>query len=155
MNTSKSMQNIEADLTRIDPGTIDEPHIHVVAAIIWNPDRSRFLIGQRQKGKHLADYWEFPGGKVEMNEAPEFALQRELKEEIDIEISDATPFLKVYHRYSEKNVLLDCWEVDEYEGDVKACEQQQLRWIEMGQIEQFDFPAADIPILEKLKRTAG
>lgn len=148
------MQNTEADSTLVDPGVIEEPHIHVVAAIIWNPDRTQFLIGQRQKGKHLADYWEFPGGKLELNESPEFALQRELKEEIDIQISGATPFLKVYHRYPEKNILLDCWEVVEYVGNVKAREQQQLRWIELPQIEQFGFPAADIPILEKLKRTA-
>ena len=50
----------------VNPVSIDDDHIHVVAALIWHrDDRRRFLIAQRQKGKHLEDYWEFPGGKLE------------------------------------------------------------------------------------------
>ena len=149
------MPNTEAETTLINPEQISEPHLHVVAAIIRNPDRSKILIAQRQKGKHLADYWEFPGGKLESNESPEFALQRELKEEINIDVSTAIPYLRVYHRYPEKNILLDCWEVTEFDGKVEAREKQALLWIGIDEIGSFEFPAADIPVLEKLKRAAG
>ena len=77
------MPSTEADSPIINPTAIDPDHIHVVAAIIWQQDNPQpgqlnFLIAQRPKGKHLADYWEFPGGKLEPGESPWQALQREL-----------------------------------------------------------------------------
>ena len=156
---SKSMPNIEADATvnnsgLINPGPITEDHIHVVAAVIWNPSRSQFLIGRRQKGKHLQDYWEFPGGKLESGESPWQALQRELTEEISIVATKAEPYLQVYHRYPDRNILLDTWVVQAYQGLVDAREQQQLAWTGLDQVDQYLFPPADIPIIDALKRAA-
>lgn len=53
--------------------------IEVTAAIIEKDDK--FLIARRAKGKHLAGYWEFPGGKIEADETAEACLYRELNEE--------------------------------------------------------------------------
>ena len=148
------MPNIEAE-TIIDPVSIDEDHIHVVAAILWHPERSdRFLIAQRQKGKHLEDYWEFPGGKLEAGETPWPALKREIVEEIGVDLIDGSPFIRVYHRYPERNVLLDTWLVQGFHGEVTACEQQALKWIAVDEIENYRFPPADLPILDLIRHNA-
>lgn len=136
----------------INPASIDENHIHVVAALIWHrDDRRRFLIAQRQKGKHLEDYWEFPGGKLEAGETPWQGLQRELDEEINIRPISATQYIQVYYRYPDRNILLDTWLVESYRGEIEAREQQLLKWIDVAQADDYRFPPADIPILEAIK----
>jgi len=148
------MPNTEADRLVINPDSIDEAYIHVVAGIIWKQDeRRQFLIAQRQKGKHLQDYWEFPGGKLETCETPWQALQRELEEEINISPTSASPFMRVYYRYPERNVLLDIWVVDEYRGVVESGEGQALLWIDASETDRYRFPAADIPVIEAIKNS--
>ena len=111
------MPSTEAEGPLVNPGEIHEPHIHVVAAILWeSARRERFLIAQRPRGKHLEGYWEFPGGKVEDEEPVRDALGRELQEEIGIRIEKASPLIQVYYRYPERNVLLDTWEIERYRG---------------------------------------
>ena len=148
------MPNIEAEVTLVNPGPIKEGHIHVVAAVIWNRSREQFLIAKRQKGKHLENYWEFPGGKLEIEESPLQALKRELLEEISIVVTDAEPLMQVYHQYPDRNILLDTWVVNEFQGPVEAREEQQLLWINLDQVEQYLFPPADVPILDALKAAA-
>jgi len=147
------MPNTEVERLLVDPSELDDDHIHVVAAIIWKRDhRQHFLIARRQKGKHLEYYWELPGGKVEVDESPQQALQRELTEEINIKPICATPFMQVYHRYPERNILLDTWIVNDYQGEVMPREQQALAWIDRHQIDAYRFPDADLPILDALRR---
>ena len=150
------MPSIEADFPIINPATIDADHIHVVAAIIWQQsdpqsNQQKFLIAQRQKGKHLEDYWEFPGGKLEPGESPWQALQRELAEEIGIMPTKAAPYLKVYHRYPDRNILLDTWVVEDYSGELVSGEGQQLCWVDLSQVDQYRLPPADLPIIEAIK----
>ncbi len=153
------MPNTADDISVVNPGPIREAHIHVVAAVVWSgAERRRFLIAKRQADKHLAGYWEFPGGKLEDNESPREALCRELLEEVNIEPAVCEPFMQVYYRYPEKNVLLDIWLVDDYRGEVRASEQQALNWIGVDQIDDYRFPPADLPVLDalrRLERTAG
>jgi len=149
------MLNTVADNPIVNPDAIDEDYVHVVAAVVWNQNnRHQFLIAQRQKGKHLEDYWELPGGKLESGESPWQALQRELNEEINILAISASPFMQVYYRYPDRNILLDTWTVDAYRGEVKSVEQQLLRWIDIMQTGSYRFPAADIPIIDAIKSNA-
>ena len=139
----------------INPDSIDDNHIHVVAAIIWNRnDSGQFLIAQRQKGKHLQDYWELPGGKLEVGETPWLALQREIAEEINIEATRGSPYMRVYYRYPDRNILLDTWTVEEYRGRIEPREKQLLNWIDASEIELYRFPPADIPILDAIRHSA-
>ena len=148
------MPNTEADKLIINPTSILEDYIHVVAALIWNQsNREQFLIAQRQKGKHLEDYWEFPGGKLETTESPWQGLQRELSEEINIQPTSASPYMQVYYRYPQRNVLLDIWVVEAYQGEIEPREQQTIMWIDVTQINKYRFPPADIPILEAIKNS--
>ena len=146
------MPSTAAEQAIVNPERIDEDHLHVAAAIVWESTaRQRFLIARRQKGKHLEDYWELPGGKIETGEAVIDGLRRELEEEIGIDVVAATPFMRVYFRYPERNVLLDTWAVDSYRGEVTAREQQELCWVGIETIEDFRFPPADVPILDAIK----
>lgn len=155
MITSRSMPSTVAEDPLINPLAIDEAHIHVVAAIIRSPTAPRqFLIAQRQQGKHLQDYWELPGGKLEPGETRWQGLQRELREEIGILAIVGAPFMQVYFRYPERNVLLDTWLVEAFEGEVSSREQQVLAWIDETQIDAYRFPPADVPILDAIKRNA-
>ena len=148
------MPSTVAEPLVIEPGVIDEEHMHVVAGIIWQCEPSQqFLIAQRQKGKHLADYWEFPGGKLEAGETPWQALQRELEEEIGIVPLRGQAFMRVYYRYPERNVLLDTWTVNEYRGEVEPRENQQLHWIGVSEAGQYRLPPADIPIIEAIRNS--
>jgi len=147
------MPNTGVERALVDPDELDDNYIHVVAAIIWKQgSRQQFLITRRQAGKHLEHYWELPGGKVEVDESPRQALQRELVEEINIRTISATQFMQVYHRYPDRNILLDTWIVDDYQGDVMPREQQALTWIDCDQISAYRFPDADLPILDALKQ---
>ena len=153
------MLSTEADSPILNPAAVDEDHIHVVAAIIWQqgntqPEKPNFLIAQRPKGKHLEDYWEFPGGKLEPGECPWQALKRELAEEISILPTKASPFIQVYHRYPERNILLDVWLVEEFHGEVFSGEGQQLRWIDLSQVDRYRLPAADLPVIEAIRSSA-
>jgi 8-oxo-dGTP diphosphatase len=124
----------------------------VVAGIIRRSGSSnRFLIARRQKGKHLEDLWEFPGGKMEPGENRFFALRRELFEELGITVLQARPFQTVQHRYHDRHIVLDVWEIEHYAGTAHGREDQPIRWIRLDQIGGFEFPPADAPILSALK----
>ena len=131
------------------------PFYHVVAAIIWRPDTDNsFLISKRQKGKHLEGFWELPGGKLETGESRLNGLRRELEEEINIQCTDCRPFKQVRHVYNDRSILLDVWEVKAFEGEVKAREDQQVRWIKVENVRKYQFPEADQPIIDAIVNSA-
>ena len=140
------------------PSTEPKPpsrRIHVVAAVIYSADRShQILISRRQDHLHQGGLWEFPGGEVEPDELPEQALSRELKEELDIQVTQAQPYLQVSHDYSDKQVLLDIWQVNGFSGLPRGMEGQDCRWVELSELlgsgSDYAFPAANQAILDKL-----
>ena len=128
---------------------------HVVAAIIWQPGNDhKFLISKRQKGKHLEGLWELPGGKIEPGESRRQALERELREEIDIVPVKVRGFKQVSHQYEDRNILLDVWEVASFNGNVIPREGQELRWIAIDDLDRFQFPEADIPVIQAIANIA-
>ena len=133
--------------------------IHVVAAIIIG-QQQQILISRRPDHLHQGGLWEFPGGKVEVNEQPQCALARELREELAIEIEVLQPYMQISHDYPDKNVLLDIWTVRHTEGQMRGVEGQECRWISLPQLAQaidagtLQFPDANQPILQRLL-TAG
>ncbi|WP_312379796.1 Nudix family hydrolase [Pseudomonas oryzihabitans] len=121
--------------------------LHVVAAVIRDP-QGRILIAQRPAHKHQGGLWEFPGGKVEAGEAPAAALARELAEELGIQVTTARPLLQVRHDYPDQAVLLDVWQVDAFTGDAHGAEGQPLAWVAPRELADYDFPAANRPIVQ-------
>jgi 8-oxo-dGTP diphosphatase len=110
------------------------------------------LITRRLDHVHQGGLWEFPGGKVEADEAVETALQRELEEELGIAVLAAEPWLRVHHAYPDKTVLLDVWRVTAWSGEPRGREGQPLRWVAPTRLADFAFPAADQPIIARLRR---
>jgi 8-oxo-dGTP diphosphatase len=123
--------------------------IHVVIAIIFN-DQQQILVAQRQSHQEKGGAWEFPGGKVELNETPFAALQRELREEIGIEVSQADPYTQVEYHYPHKSVLLDTWIVKKFTGVARGAEGQPVEWIELGGLLDREFPEGNKLVIEKL-----
>ncbi len=125
--------------------------IHVVAAALLDSTARQVLIARRDPRAHQGGLWEFPGGKVEPGESAEMALRRELHEEIGIHATRLRPLISVAHDYADKRVLLDTWQVDAYSGEPEAREGQPLRWVPIGALRDFEFPAANRPIIDALQ----
>ncbi|MBI5460857.1 MAG: Nudix family hydrolase [Gammaproteobacteria bacterium] len=120
--------------------------IHVVAAVIVNA-RGEVLISLRHAQAHQGGLWEFPGGKVEPGEAAYAALRRELHEELGIDVEKARPLIRIPHRYPDKSVLLDVWRVTDFSGEPHGREGQPVQWVTPERLPDFDFPAANRPIV--------
>ncbi|MDH4584638.1 Nudix family hydrolase [Pseudomonas sp. BN415] len=120
--------------------------VHVAAAVIRGAD-GRVLIARRPDDKHQGGLWEFPGGKVEEGEAVQAALSRELEEELGIRVSASRPLIQVHHDYPDKHVLLDVWEVSAFSGEPHGAEGQPLAWASPRELGDFEFPAANKPIV--------
>lgn len=123
--------------------------VEVVAALIW--DKERFLICQRPANKARALLWEFVGGKVEAGESLQEALIRECREELSITVAVDDVFMDVVHEYPDITVHLTLFNSRIAEGVPTLLEHNDLRWIRVDEIDNFDFCPADIDILKRLK----
>ena len=104
---------------------------------------------------HQGGRWEFPGGKVEAGETTSEALARELKEEVDLDIAGSNPWFELQYAYPEKTVLLDIHLVQDFAGEAKGLEGQPVRWVPLSELNQYQFPDANQPILDKLLAEFG
>ncbi|TCK02984.1 Nudix family hydrolase [Marinobacterium mangrovicola] len=120
--------------------------IHVAAAVITDA-ADQILIAKRSSDKHQGGLWEFPGGKVEPGEPVQAALARELDEELGIQVKTARPLIRISHHYPDKSVLLDVWQVDGFAGKAHGREGQPVRWVSPAQLNDYEFPAANRPIV--------
>jgi mutator protein MutT len=124
--------------------------IHVVAGAVIDA-AGRVLIAQRPQGKHLAGGWEFPGGKLEPDEARATGLARELREELGIAIRNPRPLIRVRHAYPDGEVLIDMWVVRSYSGSPRGLDGQALQWLSQENLERAELLPADGPIVRALR----
>ena len=127
------------------------PLVIVAAAIIFQ--KGKILLTRRKPDTHQGGLWEFPGGKQERGETLEECLRRELKEEIDIEVSNAKHFYTHRHRYPEKEVELHFFTCSIFEGTPKPFGCIEMAWVSPHELASYEFPAADQPILKKILQT--
>ncbi|MCP3848662.1 MAG: 8-oxo-dGTP diphosphatase MutT, partial [Gammaproteobacteria bacterium] len=132
------------------------PCIHVAVAVIV---RDGFvLISKRAKKAHQGGLWEFPGGKVESGETVQEALCREIKEELDINVRQSRPLIKLAHHYSDINVTLETLMVTEFDGEEYqlyntkqvGSEGQEVKWVALAELSAYSFPEANDAILSAL-----
>jgi len=109
------------------------------------------LIAQRPKHLHQGDKWEFPGGKVEAGESIDGALVRELKEELNIEVTQQKPWFSLQYDYPDKQVNLHMCIVSEFIGEPQGQEGQPLKWALINDLQNYTFPDANVSIIEKLQ----
>lgn len=126
------------------------PRIHVVAGALFDA-AGRVLIAQRPPGKHMAGGWEFPGGKLDAEEEPLAGLQRELREELGIEVHTAEPLIAYEHAYPERRVFLDLWLVGRYSGEPQSLDAQALRWVTLDDLDIVGLLEADRPMVVALR----
>ena len=127
--------------------------VHVAAAVIRGAD-GRILLARRADQQHQGGLWEFPGGKVEAGETVAAALRRELHEELGIRVTSARPLIKVQHDYPDKQILLDVWLVSAFSGEPHGAEGQPLAWVAPRQLPEYEFPAANAPIVQAARLPA-
>ena len=123
--------------------------LQVAVAIIVNNDE-QVLIARRHAHQHQGDLWEFPGGKREANETRLEAVQREIYEEVGLQVEQAEPLMQIVHDYPELQVELDVWLVTEFSGDATGKEGQPLVWCPLAELSVREFPAANMQIIERL-----
>ena len=121
----------------------------VVAALIW--DENRFLACQRPANKARGLLWEFVGGKVEPGETREQALIRECREELAVTVAVQDVFMEVDHVYPDLTVHLTLFNASIAEGTPRKIEHNDLRWITVDEIDEYEFCPADKEILRRLK----
>lgn len=121
----------------------------VVAALIW--DENRFLACQRPAHKARGLLWEFVGGKVEPGETKQQALIRECQEELAVTVAVRDVFMEVDHVYPDLTVHLTLFNASISEGIPQKIEHNDLRWITVEEIDQYEFCPADEEILRRLK----
>ena len=127
----------------------------VVACALVDED-GRVLLAQRPDGKHLAGYWEFPGGKLLPGETPEACLVRELREELGIATETAclAPLTFTSHAYERFHLLMPLYVCRKWKGEPQPREgQAALRWVRARALRQLAITPAGvalIPFLEEL-----
>ena len=126
------------------------PVLIAVAAGILRDPAGRILIAQRPPGGHMGGFWEFPGGKLNRDERPAQALERELREELGVTVEAATPFMTYRHEYPERSVELHVFLVERYAGEPRGVEGQPLRWVPVAELASAGLLEADEPIAAAL-----
>jgi 8-oxo-dGTP diphosphatase len=120
----------------------------VTAGVVFHD--GHVLVARRKTGSHLEDLWEFPGGKLEPNEAPEEGLVREFREELGVEIRVGRILDVVFHRYPEKNVLLFFYACELVEGEPRPLDVKELDWVKPEDLPRLDWVPADVAFIRKL-----
>lgn len=123
--------------------------VHVAVGVIVAVD-GKILIARRPDNVHQGSLWEFPGGKVDAGESVDAALERELAEELAIKVERTQPLIQIRHDYGDKVVLLDVHKVTAFSGTAKGNEGQPIRWVPVAELVDYDFPAANKPIITAL-----
>lgn len=121
----------------------------VVAALIWDGDR--FLACQRPPHKARGLLWEFVGGKVESGESREEALIRECREELGITVAVGDVYMELVHEYPDLTVKLILFHARITEGCPQKLEHNDIRWLNVAEIDNYTFCPADKDILAKMK----
>lgn len=127
--------------------------IVLVSAVALIDADGRVLLAQRPPGKSLAGLWEFPGGKVDMDETPEAALIRELKEELGIDTwrSCLAPLTFASHSYDDFHLLMPLFACRRWDGIPVPREGQTLAWVRPQNMRDYPMPAADVPLIAILR----
>lgn len=134
-------------------GVVKVQQIVVTAAIILR--EGKILIAQRNPGSDHGLLWEFPGGKLEKNEEPKAGLKREIKEELDLEITVGDIFQVEWRQNPDKAILLLCYLCYYAAGQAKAIDCHDFRWLKVDQLRDYKYPSADQAVVDRLQQKFG
>ena len=132
--------------------TTSVDRIRVAAGILCDAD-GRILITERLGDVSFAGLWEFPGGKIEAGEKPAAALERELMEELGVEIVSFKHFQCVDHEYPDRHVIIDFFLVSHWLGAPSGLHGQRLKWLPIESLDENVLLPADAPVVRALHET--
>lgn len=124
-------------------------HIHVACAIIEH--EGAVLATQRSERMSMPLKWEFPGGKIHDGERPDECLQREVREELGVEIAVVRALTPATHRYPEFTVTLYPFVCRLRSGEIRLHEHKALVWLPPERLPELDWAAADEPIIREYR----
>jgi 8-oxo-dGTP diphosphatase len=124
--------------------------MRVVAAALCDA-QGRVLIAERPAGKHMAGWWEFPGGKVAAGETDAQALVRELREELGIESRADAELSVLTHEYPDRVIELVLWRATLLRGDPRPLDGQRLKWVSPHGLGAEKMLPADQPFIDILQ----
>lgn len=122
--------------------------IPVVAALIERD--GKYLITQRRESAVLPLLWEFPGGRVELDETPRHALERELKERLGVEIAVGDELSTIVHEYDRYSVSLTIFQANLLSEELTCLRVNDVRWAASEDFEKYKFPPADQATMDQL-----
>ena len=123
--------------------------IDVVAAVINK--NNLYFIAQRNRNKHFAYYWEFPGGKVDNQETFENALKREIKEELSINISVLKHIASEKHKDEKIDVNVHYFLCELLNENIILSEHEDMKWLRKNDLKQFKMAPGDSKIIKYLE----
>jgi 8-oxo-dGTP diphosphatase len=128
------------------------PFIKVAVAVITD-SQQRILITQRSMDVSYGGFWEFPGGKLENGESAPDALVREIKEEVGLEVLAHDYLGEVNYTYNNRAISLLIYHIDSYRG-IATCREGQMnmQWTQMQHLKNFQFPPANVEIIELISQ---
>lgn len=130
------------------------PHYDVTAGVIWqgDPFASPLLIAQRPQDGMLGGLWEFPGGKLEPDDADLAAcLRREIREELAIDITVGEAITQVRHAYTHFRITLHVFHARHLHGEPQALGCADWRWITLDELDAYPFPVTDQKVIATLR----
>ena len=127
--------------------------IKVVAAVIKsiNQNNEPFIFATQRGYGEFKGGWEFPGGKIEAGETPQEALKREIKEELDTEISVKDLICTVEYDYPKFHLSMDCFWCEIINGNLILKEHEDAKWLTKDNLDSVEWLPADILIIKKIK----
>jgi A/G-specific adenine glycosylase len=131
------------------------PHYHVTAAVIHH--NGKLLIAQRPPDGMLGGLWEFPGGKQEPGESLTSCLEREIREELGLEIVVGQPIITVKHSYTHFKITLHAFDcrLRTGSGSPRTIGVADWRWVLLKDLTEFAFPRTDQQIIAALQQGTG
>ena len=127
--------------------------IRVVAAAIIGEKNGHpaVLLARRKDSAHQGGKWEFPGGKTELGEQAREALMRELKEELGVRMRDWSRLLRFPYSYPEFDMDFEVYRVTLWDGEPYGREGQEIRWLNLWELDEYDVPPPSIPVIRALQ----
>ena len=121
--------------------------------MILHPADGTVLISERRAGTHLANLWEFPGGKCYPGETPEACMLRETREETGLEVTVLEVWPPLTYTYPERIVTLHPFLCRAQTGDARPLGSNAIRWVLPTDLNNYQFPEANTPLLARLSAT--
>lgn len=129
-------------------------NIEVVAAVIRGKEQNQNKIFATQRGYgEFKDGWEFPGGKMEAGETKQQALKREIKEELDTQISVGDLIETVEYDYPAFHLTMHCFWCEVVSGTLELLEHEDAKWLTKEQLNSVDWLPADLGLIDTIKRS--